>query len=168
EFVPFDGQFKDNVIIQVKNGAIDFQPREPFHPMFRAMPKTPIMMEFQITQEYLGQSTHSIFQPKLFEETLRADTYRNGKGSTVAKDIDGSLQNKKLTGIAGVSNIGTDINWTGNPMLQGNWYGFGRLAWDPYLTSEEIADEWLASTFSNDKKFIEPVKKILIDSREAV
>jgi alpha-glucuronidase len=168
EFVPFDGQFKDNVIIQVKNGAIDFQPREPFHPMFGAMPKTPLMMEFQITQEYMGQSTHSVFQPKLFEETLIADTYRKGKGSTVAKDIDGSLYNKKLTGIAGVSNIGNDINWTGNPMLQGNWYGFGRLAWNPYLTSEEIADEWLGCTFSNDEKFIEPVKKMLIDSRETV
>ena len=120
EFVPYDGQFKDNVLIQVKNGAIDFQPREPFHPMFGAMPKTPLMMEFQITQEYLGQSTHSIFLPKQFEETLESDTYRKGKGSTVAKIIDGSLDNKKLTGMAGVSNIGNDINWTGNPMLQAN------------------------------------------------
>ncbi|MCK5441084.1 MAG: alpha-glucuronidase, partial [Maribacter sp.] len=108
EFVPFDGKFMDNVLIQSKNGAIDFQPREPFHPMFGAMPKTPLMMEFQITQEYLGFSTHLVFLPKLFEEVLDADTFRKGKGSTVAKVIDGSLDNKKITGISGVANIGTD------------------------------------------------------------
>jgi alpha-glucuronidase len=168
EFVPYDGQFKDNVLIQVKNGAIDFQPREPFHPMFGAMPKTPLMMEFQITQEYLGQSTHTVFLPKLYEEVLKADTYRKGKGSTVVKVIDGSLNNKKLTGIAGVSNIGNDMNWTGNPMLQANWYGFGRLAWNPYLSSDTIADEWLRLTFSNDEKFVKPVKDMLLNSREAV
>lgn len=168
EFVPFDGQFKDNVLVQVKNGAIDFQPREPFHPMFGAMPKTPLMMEFQITQEYLGQSTHTVFQPKLYEEVLKADTYRKGKGSTVAKVIDGSLDNKKLTGMAGVSNIGNDINWTGNPMLQANWYGFGRLAWNPYLSANDIADEWLCTTFSNHENFVKPTKKILLDSREAI
>ena len=168
EFVPYDGQFKDNVLVQVKNGAIDFQPREPFHPMFGAMPKTPLMMEFQITQEYLGQSTHSIFLPKLFEETLKADTYRKGKGSTVAQYIDGSLDYKKLTGMAGVSNIGNDINWTGNTMLQANWYGFGRLAWDPYVTAGTIADEWLGLTFSNDERFIKPVKSMLLNSHEAV
>ncbi|MFI0428517.1 alpha-glucuronidase family glycosyl hydrolase [Mariniflexile sp. HMF6888] len=168
EFVPYDGQFKDNVLIQVKNGAIDFQPREPFHPMFGSMPKTPLMMEFQITQEYLGFSTHSIFLTKLFEEVLKSDTYRKGKGSTVAKDIDGSLHNKKLTGIAGVSNIGNAINWTGNPMLQANWYGFGRLAWNPYLTSEAIADSWLRLTFSNNENFVNPVKNMMLNSREAV
>lgn len=168
EFVPYDGQFKDNVLVQVKNGAIDFQPREPFHPMFGAMPKTPLMMEFQITQEYLGQSTHSVFLPKLFEEVLESDTYRKGKGSTVAKVIDGTLNNKNLTGMAGVSNIGNDINWTGNPLLQANWYGFGRLAWNPYLKADRIAEDWLRSTFSNDYNFVAPVKKMLIMSREAV
>ncbi|MEN3325054.1 alpha-glucuronidase family glycosyl hydrolase [Mariniflexile soesokkakense] len=168
EFVPYDGQFKDNVLVQVKNGAIDFQPREPFHPMFGAMPKTPLMMEFQITQEYLGFSTHSIFLPKLFEEVLKADTYRKGKGSTIAKDIDGSLHNKRLTGIAGVSNIGSDINWTGNTMLQANWYGYGRLAWNPYLSANEIADEWLVLTFSTNESFIKPVKNMMLDSKEAV
>jgi len=90
--VPFDGTFMNNVLIQVKNGAIDFQPREPFHPMFGAMPKTPLMMEFQITQEYLGFSTHLAYLPKLYEEVLQSDTYQKGKGSTVAKVIDGSLQ----------------------------------------------------------------------------
>lgn len=167
EFVPYDGQFKDNVLVQVKNGAIDFQPREPFHPMFGAMPKTPLMMEFQITQEYLGFSTHSVFLPKLYEEVLQADTYRKGKESLVANDIDGSLDNKTLTGMAGVSNIGNDINWTGNVMLQANWYGFGRLAWNPYLSSETIADDWLKMTFSNDENFVKPVKQMMLDSREA-
>ena len=168
EFVPYDGKFKENVIVQVKNGAIDFQPREPFHPMFGAMPKTPLMMEFQITQEYLGFSTHLVFLPKLFQEVLESDTYQKGKGTTVAKVIDGSLNKTKLTGIAGVSNIGNDLNWTGHPFAQANWYGFGRLAWNPYLDSETIADEWLRCTFSNDENFIKPVKQIMMQSREAV
>lgn len=168
EFVPYDGKFKDNVIVQVKNGAIDFQPREPFHPMFGAMPKTPLMMEFQITQEYLGFSTHLVFLPKLFQEVLESDTYQKGKGTTVAKVIDGSLNKTKLTGIAGVSNIGNDLNWTGHPFAQANWYGFGRLAWNPYIDSETIAEEWLRCTFSNDENFIKPVKQMMLDSREAV
>ena len=168
EFVQYDGEFKDNVLIQVKNGAIDFQPREPFHPMFGAMPKTPLMMEFQLTQEYLGFSTHTVFLPKLYEEVLDSDTFRNGKGSTVAKVIDGSLHSNKISGIAGVSNIGTDRNWTGNTFLQANWYGFGRLAWDPYLNSETIAEEWLRCTFSNDQNFVKPIKEMMLNSREAV
>ena len=168
EFVPYDGQFRNNVLIQVKNGAIDFQPREPFHPMFGAMPKTPLMMEFQITQEYLGFSTHLVFLPKLYEEVLEADTYRKGKGSTVAKVIDGSLNNHKISGIAGVSNIGNDINWTGHPFLQANWYGFGRLAWNPYLNSETIAEEWLKCTFTTNPDFINPMKEMMLNSRETV
>ena len=168
EFQPYDGKFKENVIVQVKNGAIDFQPREPFHPLFGAMPKTPLMMEFQITQEYLGFSTHLVFLPKLFQEVLESDTYQKGKGSTVAKVVDGTLYQNKLTGIAGVANIGNDLNWTGHPFAQANWYGFGRLAWNPYLDSEIIADEWLRSTFSNDENFIKPVKNMMIESREAV
>lgn len=168
EFVPYDGQFRNNVIVQVKNGAIDFQPREPFHPMFGAMSKTPLMMEFQITQEYLGFSTHLVYLPKLYQEVLESDTYRKGKGSTVAKVIDGSLENHKITGIGGVANIGNDINWTGHPFAQANWYGFGRLAWNPYLDSREIAEEWLRCTFSNDENFVNPVKEMMIKSREAV
>lgn len=168
EFVPYDGKFRDNVIVQVKNGAIDFQPREPFHPMFGAMPKTPLMMEFQITQEYLGFSTHLVFLPKLFQEVLESDTYSKGQGSTVAKIIDGSLDNHKLTGIAGVANIGSDINWTGHPFAQANWYGYGRLAWNPNLDSETIAEDWLRMTFSNDEKFIKAVKEMMLDSRETV
>ncbi|MEZ4810098.1 MAG: alpha-glucuronidase family glycosyl hydrolase [Allomuricauda sp.] len=168
EFVPYDGKFRDNVLVQVKNGAIDFQPREPFHPMFGAMPKTPLMMEFQITKEYLGFATHMVYLPKLFQEVLEADTYRKGKGSTVAKVIDGTLNPKKLTGIAGVSNIGTAANWTGHPFGQADWYGFGRLAWNPYMDSEDIADEWLRCTFNNDENFIGPVKEMMLKSREAV
>lgn len=168
EFVTYDGKFRNNVIVQVKNGAIDFQPREPFHPMFGSMPKTPLMMEFQITQEYLGFSSHLVYLPKLYQEVLESDTYRKGKGSTVAKVIDGSLENHKITGIAGVSNIGNDINWTGHPFAQANWYGFGRLAWNPYLDSAEIAEEWLRCTFSNDAKFVKPVKEMMLKSREAV
>ncbi|MDT0690387.1 alpha-glucuronidase family glycosyl hydrolase [Salegentibacter sp. F188] len=168
EFVPFDGQFKKNVLVQVKNGAIDFQPREPFHPIFGAMPNTPLMMEFQITQEYLGFASHLVFLPKLFEETLDEDTYVNGENSTVAKVIDGSLSNKKLTGIAGVANIGTAKNWTGHPFGQSSWYGFGRLAWDPYLDSERIAEEWLKMTFTNEEEFVDPMTDLLIKSREAV
>lgn len=168
EFVPYDGQFRNNVIVQVKNGAIDFQPREPFHPMFGAMPKTPLMMEFQITQEYLGFSTHLVYLPKLYQEVLESDTHSKGKGSTVAKIIDGTLDNHKITGIAGVANIGNDINWTGHPFAQANWYGFGRLAWNPYQDSETIAEDWLRMTFSNEEKFIKPVKKMMLESREAV
>ena len=168
EFVPYDGKFRDNVIVQVKNGAIDFQPREPFHPMFGAMPKTPLMMEFQITQEYLGFSTHLVYLPKLYQEVLESETYSKGKGSTVAKIIDGSLDNHKITGIAGVANIGNDINWTGHPFAQANWYGFGRLAWNPYEDSKTIAEDWLRMTFSNEEKFIKPVKEMMIESREAV
>ncbi|MGB5355284.1 MAG: alpha-glucuronidase family glycosyl hydrolase [Eudoraea sp.] len=168
EFIPYDGKFLNNVLVQTKNGAIDFQPREPFHPMFGAMPKTPLIIEFQITQEYLGFSTHLVFLPKLFEEVLNSDTYRKGEGSTVAKVVDGSLDEKKITGMAGVANIGTDLNWTGHPFAQANWYGFGRLAWDPYLSSETIAEEWLQATYSNNPKFVEPAKKMMITSREAV
>ncbi len=168
EFVPFDGQFADNVLVQVKNGAIDFQPREPFHPMFGAMPKTPLMMEFQITQEYLGFSSHLVFLPQLFKEVLGADTYQKGENSTVEKVIDGSLHNNKISGIAGVANIGTDDTWTGHPFLQANWYGYGRLAWNPSLAPEQIAEEWLRSTFSNEEAFVKPMKETLINSREMV
>ncbi|WP_087520247.1 hypothetical protein [Polaribacter sp. SA4-12] len=109
-----------------------------------------------------------MFLPKLYEEVLKSDTYRKGEGAKVAKDIDGSLYDKKLTGMAGVSNIGSDRNWTGNVFLQANWYGFGRLAWNPNLKAKEIADEWLKSTFSNDDNFVKPIQKMMLDSREAV
>lgn len=166
EFVPYDGKFEDNVLVQVKNGAIDFQPREPFHPMFGAMPKSKLMMEYQITQEYLGFSTHLVFLPKLYEEVLESETYKQGKGSTVAKIIEGKPN--ELNGMAGVANIGSDLNWTGHPFGQANWYGFGRLAWNPELNSEKIAEEWLQQTFSKDSNFVKMISKIMLQSRESV
>jgi len=168
EFVPLDGQFRDNVMIQVKNGPIDFQPREPFHPLFGAMPGTPLMMEFQITKEYLGFATHLAYLAPLFEETLRADIRGEGGGATVASVIDGSLHGYAQTGMAGVSNIGTDRNWSGSHFDQANWYAFGRLAWDPGLDAATIADEWLRMTFTNDDAFRQPVADMMMRSREAV
>ncbi len=166
EFKPLDGHFRDNVIVQVKNGPLDFQPREPFHPLFGAMEKSNLMMEFQITQEYLGFSTHLVYLAPLFEECLKADTWARGEGSTVARSIDGSLHGQKLTGMAGVANIGTDRNWTGHPFAQSNWYAFGKLAWDPYLSSEVIADEWIRMTFNKNTTFLGSIKDMMLKSRE--
>lgn len=168
EFKPLDGQFRKNVMVQVKNGAIDFQPREPFHPLFGAMPQTPIMPEFQITKEYLGQATTLCYLAPLFKECLDADTYVKGEGSTVASVIDGSLDGQSLTGIAGVANIGDDRNWTGHPFNQADWFAFGRLAWNHELSAKHIAGEWLRMTFSNDDSFVEPVREIMLTSRETV
>ncbi|HET8655672.1 MAG TPA: alpha-glucuronidase family glycosyl hydrolase [Longimicrobiaceae bacterium] len=167
EFKPLDGKFRDNVLVQVKNGPLDFQPREPFSPLFGAMPETPLMMEFQITQEYLGQGTDLVFLAPMWTETLESDTYAHGKGSTVARVIDGSLEGHSLTGIAGVSNIGNDRNWTGQLFGQANWYAYGRLAWDHELSSAQIADEWIRMTFGNDPGVVGPVKRIMLASREA-
>lgn len=168
EFKPHDGKFRDNVLVQVKNGAIDFQPREPFHPMFGTMPETPLMMEFQITQEYLGFSTHLVNLASLFKECLDSDTYAKGEGSTVAKVIDGSLDNHKLSGIAGVSNIGTDRNWTGHIFGQANWYAFGRLAWNHELSVDQINEEWIRMTFGNSPEIIKPIKSIMDASYETL
>ena len=168
EFVPLDGKFAPNVLVQVKNGAIDFQPREPFHPLFGAMPKTPLMMEFQITKEYLGFATHIAYLGPLFEEALDADTRVKGKGSTVAKVVDGSLHGYQFTGMAGVANIGADRNWSGSHFDQANWYVFGRLAWNPDLGAREIAEEWVRMTFGNDPRLVRPVVDLMMGSREAV
>jgi alpha-glucuronidase len=168
EFKPLDGKFKKNVLVQVKNGPIDFMPREPFHPLFGAIPQTPLIMEFQITQEYLGQATHLVYEAPLFKECFDADTYAKGKGSTVSRIIDGSLGNHKISGIAGVANIGADRNWTGHPFAQANWYALGRLAWDYTLSSEQIADEWIRQSFTNDEKFVTATKKIMLSSRETL
>ena len=168
EFVPLDGRFRENVLVQVKNGPIDFQPREPFHPLFGAMPRTPLLLEVQITKEYLGFATHLAYLAPMYEETLRADTFAKGKGSTVAKVIDGSLHGYARTGMAGVSNVGTDRNWTGSHFNQANWYAFGRLAWNPMLDSAAIAEEWVRMTFSNDPAFVVPVVDMMMRSRETV
>ena len=168
EFVPLDGRFRANVLIQVKNGALDFQPREPFHPLFGAMRRTPVMPELQITKEYLGQDTHLAYLGTMWQEVLDADTYAQGPGSTVARVVDGSLFGYAKTGIAGVANVGTDSNWCGSIFNQANWYAFGRLAWDPTLSAAAIADEWIRMTFSNDPAVVEPVKAMMLASREAV
>ena len=168
EFAPEDGKFRENVLLQVKNGPIDFQPREPVHPLFGAMPETPMLAEFQITKEYLGFATHLVYLPRLFEEVLQTDTYREGPGSTVARVVDGSLHDKPLSGMAGVANIGTDINWTGHPFGQADWYGFGRLAWDPNLDSGDIAEEWIRATFGNNPVVVSRVQALMMRSREAV
>jgi len=166
EFVPLDGSFRDNVLVQVKNGPVDFQPREPFHPLFGAMPATPLMMEFQITQEYLGCSTHLVFLAPLFEECLKSDTYAEGPGSEVARVIDGTLHGHSLTGMAGVANIGSERNWTGHLFGQANWYAFGRLAWQPSLSSAAIASEWIRMTLTHDPEPAEGIKQMMLNSRE--
>ncbi|WP_133554285.1 alpha-glucuronidase family glycosyl hydrolase [Pedobacter duraquae] len=168
EFKPLDGKFRANVLVQVKNGAVDFQPREPFHPLFGAMPATPLMMEFQLTQEYLGFSTHLAYLGTLFKETLAADTYAKGKGSTVADVVTGKLDQHQLTGIAGVANIGSDVNWCGHPFAQSNWYSFGRMAWNPGLSATAVADEWIRMTFTNDINAIATIKEMMMGSRETI
>ncbi|MFC4728225.1 alpha-glucuronidase family glycosyl hydrolase [Coralloluteibacterium thermophilus] len=168
EFVPHDGAFRDNVMVQVKNGAIDFQPREPFHPLFGAMPRTPLMMEFQITKEYLGFSTHLAYLGALYEEVLDADTHVQGAGSTVARVLDGSLHGHALTGMAGVANIGSDRNWSGSHFDQANWYAYGRLAWDPGARARDIAADWVRMTFSTAPAFVAPVVDMMMASHQAV
>ncbi|UYY59251.1 alpha-glucuronidase family glycosyl hydrolase [Sphingomonas sp. S2-65] len=167
EFKPVDGKFADNVLVQVKNGAIDFQPREPFHPLFGAMPKTPMMIEFQITKEYLGFSTHLVYLGTLFAETLEADTFAKGRGSTVARVVDGSLDGHRLSGIAGVANIGRDRDWSGSTFDQANWYAFGRLAWNPTADPRAIATEWAGLTFTPDPTFVRPAVEMMMGSRQA-
>ncbi len=168
EFLPLDGKFADNVIVQIKNGPIDFQPREPFSPLFGKLRNTQMMMEFQITQEYLGFSNHLAYHGTTWEECLDADTYRDGAGSTVARMV---------TAIAGVANTGQDPNFCGYVFAQANWYAYGRLAWNPELGAEAIADEWVRQTFLRpdgmseaafSARFVAPVRDMLMASREAV
>ncbi|MFL6208566.1 MAG: alpha-glucuronidase family glycosyl hydrolase [Pyrinomonadaceae bacterium] len=168
ELQPFDGQFAPNVLLQVKNGPVDFQPREPFHPLFGAMPKTQVMLEVQLTQEYLGQANHLVFLAPMWREVLDSDTYARGPGSTVTKVIDGSLFGGRLTGIAGVANTGSDRNWTGHHFAQANWYAFGRLAWNPDLPARQIADEWTSMSFTHERKAAETIARIMLESHEAL
>ncbi|MBD8871335.1 alpha-glucuronidase family glycosyl hydrolase [Rhodanobacter sp. DHB23] len=172
EFKPLDGRFRSNVILQVKNGPIDFQPREPFHPLFGAMPDTALMMEFQVTKEYLGFATHLVYLGTLFQETLQSDTMARGKGSTVARVIDGSLyagtaHAHRLTAMAGVANIGSDRDWCGSTFNQANWYAFGRLAWNPDDSARAIAADWVRMTFGNDPAIVAPIVGMMMGSREA-
>jgi alpha-glucuronidase len=157
EFVPLDGKFDANVIVQVKNGPIDFQPREPFHPLFGAMPHTRLMLETQITKEYLGQGTHVVFLAPMWKEALDANTGRSGRVADIVAP----------TGMAGVANTGSDRNWSGSQFDQANWYAFGRLAWDPDLSSETIAREWAGQTFSRAGPFVDAVTPMMLESRQA-
>lgn len=166
EFKPLDGQFADNVFIQIKNGPVDFQAREPFNPLFGQLKSTNMIAEFQITQEYLGFSNHLVYHGPTYEECLDSDTYRDGEGSTVARMIKG---------VAGVANTGQDRNFCGYVFAQSNWYLFGRLAWDPELNASDIADEWIRQTFKTPKhmspaafnrRFVTPVHSIMMTSRE--
>ena len=150
EFKGMDGKFRDNVILQSKNGPLDFQPREPYAPIFDNIKQTPQIAELQITQEYLGQSKHLTYLAPMWKEFF------------------GFVNPNKLVGISGVANIGDDANWCGHPFSQANWYAFGRLAWNPSLTAEEIAHEWLVQTYENqDEKFTKPVEMMMMTSREA-
>lgn len=150
EFKDMDGKFRDNVILQSKNGPLDFQPREPYAPIFDNIKKTPQIAELQITQEYLGQSKHLTYLAPMWKEFF------------------GFVNPDKLVGISGVANIGDDANWCGHPFSQANWYAFGRLAWNPSLSAEEIAHEWLVQTYENqDEKFTKPVEMMMMTSREA-
>ncbi|HVN49195.1 MAG TPA: alpha-glucuronidase family glycosyl hydrolase [Bacteroidota bacterium] len=167
EFVPLDGKFLPNVFVQAKNGPIDFQPREPVQPLFGAMPKTPLMLELQLTQEYLGHSTHLVYLAPMWKEYLDVDTYARGKGSTLGSIIDGSLEHYSMTGIAGVANIGDDRNWCGHFFAQSNWFAYGRLAWDYSLSSEQIAEDWIRMSISNNPNIIKTVSAMMLGSREA-
>jgi len=149
EFMPLDGQFADNVIIQIKNGPIDFQPREPYSPLFTAMQKTPMMVEFQITQEYLGAANHLAYLAPMWTEFFSF------------------VKPASLKAMAGVANIGDDTNWCGHHFAQSNWYAFGRLAWNPALSPKEIAEEWLSQTFDVKDNSFSQLVKLMLDSREA-
>lgn len=150
EFKPLDGKFLDNVIVQVKNGPIDFQPREPYSPLFGSMPHTPLMVEFQITQEYLGHSNHLAYLAPMWKEFYEY------------------VSPYSIKAVAGVANIGDDVNWCGHDFAQSNWYAFGRLAWDPKLSSSQIAREWLVQTFTDESEFLNSVEEMMLESREAV
>lgn len=164
EFVPLDGEFKDNVILQIKNGPLDFMPREPFSPLFGAMKKTNLMVEFQVTQEYLGNGNHLVFKAPMFKEVLDSDTFGNGNDFTVAKILEKKVYAYKHSGMTAVVNPGMAPNWTKHPFVQSSWYAFGRLAWDYNLSSDHIAEEWIKMTFSNDQNVLKSLKEIMKES----
>ncbi|WP_129113892.1 alpha-glucuronidase family glycosyl hydrolase [Halegenticoccus tardaugens] len=159
-FEPLDGTFEDNVTVQVKNGPIDFQPREPISTLFGTMPETTLSCELQITQEYTGQGVHTSFLVPQWKEVLEFDTYADGEGTPV-KDV---LRSEPGQGIVGVGLVGEDPNWTGHYLAQANLYGFGRLAWDPDLMAETIVDEWIRGTFGHDPNVVKTLSWILLDS----
>ncbi len=163
-FIPLEGQFLDNVILQIKNGPMDFQVREPVSPLFGAMPKTNQMLELQVAQEYTGQQIDVCYLVPQWKEVLDFDTYANGEETPIKSIVDGSLYDYKYSGIVAVSNIGNDSNWTGNTLAQANLYGFGRLTWNPDLTTDEITREWVTATFGHDSLVVENIEYILLHS----
>jgi alpha-glucuronidase len=167
EFMKLDGQFRPNALVQIKNGAIDFQPREPFHPLFGALKQTQVVAEIQATQEYLGQAKHLVYLGTMWEEFLRADTHAKGEGSTVANVIEGVVQPQRVTGFVSVLNPGLDRNWCGHHFSQSNWYASGRLAWNPELSARQIAEEWTRMTFGNEPKTVATIRDMMMTSREA-
>lgn len=176
EFAPLDGQFRDNAVVQIKSGPIDFMPREPFSPLFGHMPRTRLALELQITQEYLGHSLHLAFLAPMWREVLDADTFArgglvgsaHGSGTTVAHIVDGTAKLQHPSVIAGVANTGSDRNWTGHLLAQANWFAFGRLAWDHALSPAQIADEWTRLTFGADATVVETITRLLLGSRETL
>ncbi|MFC5449723.1 alpha-glucuronidase family glycosyl hydrolase [Paenibacillus aestuarii] len=163
-FKPLDGRFMDNVILQVKNGPMDFQVREGVSPLIGAMEQTNQMIEFQITQEYTGQQRHLCYLVPQWKEVLDFETYAKGEGSPIKRIVDGSLYGNRFSGFAAVSNIGDDANWTGHLLAQANLYGYGRLAWNPELTAEAIAEEWIRMTFGGDEQLVRTIRGMLMDS----
>jgi alpha-glucuronidase len=163
-FKPLDGLFAENALVQIKNGPIDFQVREPVSPLFGSMPETNQMLEIQITQEYTGQDKHVCFLVPQWKEILDFDTYASGVNSTVSRIVDGSLFGYRYSGVAGVSNIGDDTNWTGHLLAQANLYGFGRLVWNPDLSTEDITREWILQTFGDNKKVFSTLQEMLLSS----
>ena len=160
-FKPLDGQFDDNAIVQIKNGPHDFQIREPVSTLFSAMPKTNQMLELQITQEYTGHDRHVCYLVPQWKTIFDFDTHAKGKGTEIKKVLSGETFQYKHSGIAGVSNIVDSMNWTGHLLAQANLYGFGRLAWNPELTTKQITNEWIHQTFGDEKKVMKVVSEIL-------
>lgn len=161
---PSDGQFRDNVLVQEKEGPLDFQPREPFAPLFGAMPKSNMAVEFPVTKEYTGQGADLTYTGFMYEQIYRSDTFAHGPGSTVAKIV----MNQKLTGTAGVANIGNDRNWTGSIFNQANWYAYGRFAWNPESSAKAVGEEWSRMTFGNDPKTVTTTVNMLMNSWPAM
>ncbi len=163
-FMPLDGLFADNVLLQIKNGPMDFQVREPVSPLFGALKKTNFILEFQTTQEYTGQQKHLCYLAPVWKEVFDFDTYRDGAGSTVANLLSGASANGRLSGITSVANIGNDMNWTGHDLAQANFYCYGRLAWNPGLSPEQIAIEWGIQTFGSNPKTLDIITDMLLES----
>ncbi len=172
DFKPLDGKFAHNALVQIKNGPLDYQPREPFHPLFGALIKTRMVGELEVTQEYLGQSTHLVYLASLWKEVLDSNTYSPGTNLSVAQCISESPrvpENKsgEKGGMSGIANTGSDRNWCGHHFACANWFAYGRLAWNPDLTAASIADDWINSTWSNSPGTVRVIREIMLESHQA-